>query len=166
VWGVRHGGAAWGLVMQHCGVAAGVTRLARPAQFSIEIHLKPPNASVPSFVLTCPWRPSAVPVRPRVTRFTFPAVTSILAPPDCARGSTSCTLDLDLTCRVQRFSCSTNWCSEWPTALPAAFVRTWGRAPSACERGKMDAHNVVSERESAVRGKDGRIAVSERGRAV
>jgi hypothetical protein len=27
VWGVRHGGAAWGLVMQHCGIAAGVTRL-------------------------------------------------------------------------------------------------------------------------------------------
>jgi hypothetical protein len=22
VWGVRHGGAAWGLVMQHCGIAA------------------------------------------------------------------------------------------------------------------------------------------------
>jgi hypothetical protein len=27
VWGVRHDGAAWGLVMQHCGIAAGVTRL-------------------------------------------------------------------------------------------------------------------------------------------
>ena len=27
VWGVRHGGAAWGLVMQHCDIAAGVTRL-------------------------------------------------------------------------------------------------------------------------------------------
>jgi hypothetical protein len=27
VWGVRHGGAAWGLVMQHCGIAAEVTRL-------------------------------------------------------------------------------------------------------------------------------------------
>jgi hypothetical protein len=26
VWGVRHGGAAWGLVMQYCGIAAGVTR--------------------------------------------------------------------------------------------------------------------------------------------
>jgi hypothetical protein len=27
VWGARHGGASWGLVMQHCGIAAGVTRL-------------------------------------------------------------------------------------------------------------------------------------------
>jgi hypothetical protein len=27
VWGVRHGGTAWGLVMQHCGIAAGVTQL-------------------------------------------------------------------------------------------------------------------------------------------
>ena len=27
VWGARHGGAAWGLVMQHCGIAAAVTRL-------------------------------------------------------------------------------------------------------------------------------------------
>jgi hypothetical protein len=25
--GVRHGGAAWWLVMQHCGIAAEVTRL-------------------------------------------------------------------------------------------------------------------------------------------
>jgi hypothetical protein len=27
VRGVRHGGVAWRLVMQHCGIAAGVTRL-------------------------------------------------------------------------------------------------------------------------------------------
>jgi hypothetical protein len=27
VWDVRHGGAVWGLVIQHCGTAAGVTRL-------------------------------------------------------------------------------------------------------------------------------------------
>jgi hypothetical protein len=30
VWGERHGGTAWGLVMQHCGIAAEVTRLGGP----------------------------------------------------------------------------------------------------------------------------------------
>ena len=27
VWGVQHGGVAWGLVMQHCGIATEGTRL-------------------------------------------------------------------------------------------------------------------------------------------
>jgi hypothetical protein len=30
VWGARHDGAACWLVMQHCGIAAGVTRLGSP----------------------------------------------------------------------------------------------------------------------------------------